>query len=162
MARSGEKPWRLWVRIPKTAGGTSPTYATELTIIYHTYTCIPTKTQKSNNLAKKTQKNLTRCSKKHCRPPENSVYKLRKTNIPFYEQIVPPKGIFILTLKIFQICSGQGAWQINPTAKHILRQFVKGVRTIGCILKMWCVHFYIWIFGAFCYRAQENRTARTI
>ena len=51
------------------------------------YLPIPTKTQKSKNLAK----NLTRCSKKHCRPPENSVYRLRKTNIPFYEQVVPHK-----------------------------------------------------------------------
>jgi hypothetical protein len=65
------------------------------------YLPIPTRIQKSKTLAKKRKlKKISRdVKKKHCRPPENSVYKLRKTNIPFYEQIVPHKGVFILTLK---------------------------------------------------------------
>jgi hypothetical protein len=58
------------------------------------YLPIPTHTYQNPEvkiLQKELKKDLTRCSKKHCRPLENLVYRLRKRNIPFYEQIVPHK-----------------------------------------------------------------------
>jgi hypothetical protein len=62
---SGEKPWWLRVRIPNTPGTTLRDRINYN--IYHTYPYppIPTKIQKSKNLAKKqnSKKNLTRCKK---------------------------------------------------------------------------------------------------
>jgi hypothetical protein len=79
---------------------------------------------------------------------------LRKTNIPLWDQVVH-RGIFILNFKpenILKICSGQGAWQMNPMVQHILRQLaiVKAVK-LESIFIMGCVHFYISFCAIFCF-----------
>ena len=83
---SGEKPWWLRVWIPNTPGAALRDRINYN--IYHTYPYLPIylpKSRKVKILQKKTsKKNLTRCKKNHCRPPENSVYKLRKTNISLF------------------------------------------------------------------------------
>ena len=55
--------------------------------IYHTYQyLLPTKIQESKNLAQKNSKlkKSHDVKKTHCRPRENSVYRLRKTNISLF------------------------------------------------------------------------------